>query len=169
MSTMAFYSNMFFFILSLIVIPYQKSPKKIKVEKMEISWEFTEDHVEFTASAPEDGWIAIGFNSENNIVGSNLYMVNVTPTKVNAEDLFVVSVGNPKPVIALGSNSQITNYSGIETKEGTRVKFSLPRTAIDNYHFNLKEGQKIWLICAYSMEDEFDHHSRMRKHVHVTL
>ncbi|GMN10561.1 hypothetical protein MTsPCn9_24640 [Croceitalea sp. MTPC9] len=147
----------------------QKAPNHIKVEQMDISWEINKDIIEFTATAPDDGWIAIGINSEDNIIGANLYMINVTKNGVLAEDFYVVSAGNPKPVEELGSKSRIINFSGEEINGKTKVKFSIPTNNADDYHFNLKEGEKTWLVCAYSMEDEFDHHSRMRKHVKVIL
>ncbi|PRX57861.1 DOMON domain-containing protein [Flagellimonas meridianipacifica] len=143
--------------------------QQVKVNQMDISWKFEDNAITFTASAPDDGWIALGFNSKNDIVGSNLIMVNVVDGKVNTEDLFVLGVGNPKPVNQLGSQSQVMGASGKESSEKTWVSFSLPTKAFDKYHMDLKKGDTIWLICAYSMEDEFDHHSRMRKHVEVEL
>ncbi len=147
----------------------QELGQQVQIEKMDISWKFENDRITFTATAPDDGWVALGFNTENNIVGSNLIMTSVNGSKVNIEDFYVVSAGNPKPVVSLGSKSQIINNSGFESERTTTVTFSLPIAAFDIYHKNLKKGNKIWLIGAYSMEDEFDHHSRMRKHVEITL
>nr|WP_299000437.1 DOMON domain-containing protein [uncultured Allomuricauda sp.] len=143
--------------------------QQVKVNEMNVSWDFNDNTITFSASAPDDGWIALGFNTKNDIVGSNLIMVNVIDGKVKAEDFFVVGVGNPKPVAKLGSQSQVIAASGRESSKKTWVSFSLPTTAMDKYHMDLKKGNSIWLICAFSMEDEFDHHSRMRKHVEVRL
>ncbi|MEM9361084.1 MAG: DOMON domain-containing protein [Bacteroidota bacterium] len=143
--------------------------QQVTVNQMDVSWTFKDNTITFDASAPDDGWIALGFNTKDDIVGSNLIMVNVIDGTVNSEDLFVVGVGNPKPVSQLGSQSQIIDASGGESSEKTWVSFSLPTDAVDKYHMDLKKGEKIWLICAFSMEDEFDHHSRMRKHVEIEL
>ncbi|NAY92355.1 hypothetical protein GTQ34_10525 [Muricauda sp. JGD-17] len=143
--------------------------QEIQVERMKVSWQHHDEVVSFTASAPDDGWVALGFNSKDDIVGSNLIMVGVTGSKVTAEDFYVVSAGNPQPVKSLNSESQIINSSGSEENGITTVTFSIPIKAFDDYHFDLTKGRKLWLICAYSMEDEFDHHSRMRKHVEITL
>ncbi|WP_222983343.1 DOMON domain-containing protein [Flagellimonas meishanensis] len=136
---------------------------------MKVSWEHHENYVTFTASAPDDGWVAIGFNSKNDIVDTNLIMVAVSDDKTTAEDFYVVSAGNPKPVKALGSKSQVIDPQGSEENGITTITFSMPVVAFDNYHFDLSKGRKLWLICAYSMEDEFDHHSRMRRHIEITL
>ncbi len=143
--------------------------QEIQVERMKISWEFQQDHIRFTASAPDDGWVALGFNTKNNIVGSNLVMVGVKGSNATSEDFYVVSAGNPKPVASLGSKSQIADAEGEDKNGVTTISFSIPIKASDKYHKDLSKGQKIWLICAYSMEDEFDHHSRMRRHVQITL
>ncbi|MEM8847229.1 MAG: DOMON domain-containing protein [Bacteroidota bacterium] len=145
------------------------SAQHVTVNQMDVSWSFKDNVITFKASAPDDGWIALGFNTKDDIVGSNLIMVNVIDGTVTSEDLFVVGVGNPKPVSQLGSQSQVIEASGGESSEKTWVSFSLPTDAFDNYHMDLIKGEKIWLICAFSMEDEFDHHSRMRKHVEVEL
>ncbi len=147
----------------------QNEKNQIQVERMQISWEHKEGQIAFTASAPDDGWVALGFNTKNNIVNSNLVMIGVTEDGVQAEDFYVVSAGNPKPVKSLGSKSQIKNYHGWEKQGRTTITFSLPVESTDDYHLDLKKGDKIWLICAYSMEDDFGHHSRMRRHVEITL
>jgi hypothetical protein len=136
---------------------------------MDISWEFHNDKIAFTATAPDDGWVALGFNDNNDIVGSNLIMISVQESSVKSEEFYVVAMGNPQPVSKLGSSNQHVNVSGEEDNEKTTVSFSMPTTKIDDKHYNLKSGDTIWLICAFSMEDEFDHHSRMRKHVRITL
>ena len=136
---------------------------------MKISWEHHKDRVTFTASAPDDGWVALGFNSKNDIVGSNLIMVGVKGTTATAQDFYVVSAGNPKPVGTLGSTSQVENAVGQDKNGITTISFSIPIKALDQYHQDLSKGRQLWLICAYSMEDEFDHHSRMRRHVQITL
>ncbi|MEO1012075.1 MAG: DOMON domain-containing protein [Bacteroidota bacterium] len=147
----------------------QNSDTPLYVGGMEITWHHSQDTITFTASAPDDGWIALGFHTENTIVGSNLIMIGVKGTVVTSEDFYVIGAGNPRPVDRLRSRNQIRNPSGHEDAHSTTVTFSIPTKALDKYHKNLAKGKKIWLICAYSMEDEFDHHSRMRKHVQVTL
>ncbi len=143
--------------------------QQVELGGMKVSWEHHNDSVTFTATAPDDGWVALGFNSTNNIVKSNLVMVGVAGAVVIAEDFYVVGAGNPQPVSALGGQSELLQVSGAEQGQNTTVSFTIPTNAADAYHYDLKKGDRIWLICAYSMEDEFDHHSRMRKHFEITL
>ncbi|MEO0573429.1 MAG: DOMON domain-containing protein [Bacteroidota bacterium] len=142
----------------------------ISVGGMDITWEFMgTDEIRFTATAPDDGWVALGFNDKDDIVGCNLIMVSVHDEAIISEEFFVKGVGDPKPVYTVGSSSQHQVTAGSEKGEKTTISFSMPTVKIDDKHYNLRKGDVIWLICAYSMEDEFDHHSRMRKHIKITL
>ncbi|MEM8999704.1 MAG: DOMON domain-containing protein [Bacteroidota bacterium] len=151
------------------VVSQKTGTTSLAIGGMKVAWQAEGDLFHFTATAPEDGWVALGFNTSDNIIKSNLYMINVSENGVNAVDLYVVGIGDPKPMEELGSKSQICNVKGTEKNGTTTVQFSIPQKAFDRYHYDLRKTQKIWLICAYSMEDDFGHHSLMRKHIEVTL
>ena len=156
-------------LLGFSIISLTAQQQKLAVGGMEVDWEFDQDTIVFTATAPDDGWIGLGFNSHDAIKGANLFLFNHTKKGSAAMEYFVLNPGNPKPVKSLGSQEQLIAYSTKEMDGKTQVRFSLPTTAVDDYHFDLGPNTTLWLICAYSMEDEFEHHSRMRKHVKVTL
>jgi len=141
----------------------------IKVRDMDIRWTDQGDRWLFELSAPTEGWVAVGFNQKNNIVHTNLIMGAVSKGKVKAEDFHVVGFGNPQPITKLGGKFAINQVEGEEKLGRTTICFSIPKKAIDKYHYDLKPGEDLWLICAYSRADEFDHHSMMRQHVKVKL
>ena len=116
----------------------------IDVAGMHVAWRFVDDAIEFTATAPTTGWVAVGFNTKDDIVGANLVMGAVQHGILQIADKYVVDFGDPR-------------------------RFRLPITASDRYHLNLQPGTTLYLIAAYSMDDDFAHHSRMRKHVQITL
>lgn len=152
-----------------------KPARTITVEKMTISWHFIDDTLAVTATAPTRGWVAVGFNQRNNIVGTNLIMgavwrdPNGAEAIVNIEDQFVVRSGEHLPVVDLGSASALTAVGGEETGEQTTIHFRLPIKAVDPYHFSLQPGTTLYLIAAYSVDDDFAHHSRMRQHIRIRL
>lgn len=142
----------------------------ISVGDMDITWTYSNNNkVTFTATAPDDGWVALGFNDKDAIVHSNLIMVSVQDDLTYSEEFYVMGIGNPRPINKVGSSIQHTVISGSENGGKTTISFSMPIAKTDDKHYSLQKGDTIWLICAYSMEDEFDHHSRMRKHVRITL
>ena len=142
----------------------------ISVGGMDITWKHSSNNtITFTATAPDDGWVALGFNDKDDIVNSNLIMVSVQDELTISEEFYVMGAGDPRPVYSVGSSVQHKVMPGSENGEKTTISFSMPTTKIDDKHYSLQKGDTIWLICAYSMEDEFNHHSRMRKHVKITL
>lgn len=151
---------------ALSLISFKSS---ITVRDMDIRWTEETECWAFELSAPTKGWVALGFNQKNDIVQTNLIMAAVKGEKVEREDFYVVGFGNPQPVTKLGGKFAVTNVEGEEQNGHTTVRFSIPKKAIDQYHYDLKAGDEIWFICAYSRADEFDHHSTMRQHVKVKL
>lgn len=144
--------------------------QEISVGGMDITWEYSDTNtITFTATAPDDGWVALGFNDNDDIVNSNLIMVSVQDGVIVSEEFYVIGLGDPKPIYAIGSSAQHKIIAGSENGEKTTISFTMPTVKADDRHYSLQKGDTIWLVCAYSMEDEFDHHSRMRKHVKITL
>ncbi len=48
--------------------------QSIGIEGMTVSWHFAEGFIDITATAPTRGWVAVGFNRRDEIVGTNLVM-----------------------------------------------------------------------------------------------
>lgn len=141
----------------------------ITVRDMDVRWTEEADCWSFELSAPTTGWIALGFNTKNDIVQTNLIMTAVKEGTISSEDFYVLDFGNPQPVANLGGEIAVRDVEGEEKNGRTTVRFSIPKKANDQYHYDLKAGDEIWFICAYSRADEFDHHSMMRQHVKVKL
>ena len=85
------------------------------------------------------------------------------------EDQYVVSAGVHKKIEALGGQTAIKNPICTENKKGTTMKFSILKKQLDKFHYSLTDRTNIWLICTYSQEDDFEHHSIMRQHVEATF
>lgn len=139
------------------------------IEGMQVEWEYNGDLLTFKLHSPYQGWIGLGFNAANDIVNTNLIMGAVAGETIKLEEFYVLGVGNPQPISELGGQKTVQDYLGIEDATGTSFQFSIDTSLRDEFHYDLGEGQSIWLICAYSMEDDFGHHSIMRRHVEVKL
>lgn len=77
-------------------------PKSVTVDGYRAQWYFESDDVVFEISAPTTGWVTIGFNPRNNIVGSNLIMGAVVDGRLILEDQFVTGVGIHPTISQLG-------------------------------------------------------------------
>ena len=143
--------------------------KAIEVGGMKVQWEAVGDHWEFSLEAPTSGWLAIGFNHKNDIVGANLIMAAVINDRLIIEDQYVTGLGKHPEVSKLGAQPVAFAVSSKEKNGTTQIVIRIPQKKMDRFHYDLIKGQSIWLICAYSQDDSFDHHSRMRKHLQITL
>lgn len=149
----------------IFTMPY----KQISVGNMNIKWNLKNDRVFFEVFAPTKGWVALGFNTENEIIGSNLVMGAYFRDKTIVEDQYVSSIGVHQKVEELRIQSTIDHTLCFENDVGTILKFSLPCQSSDQYHKSFIKGSHLWLICAYSVEDDFAHHSISREHIKISI
>ncbi|MEM7381557.1 MAG: hypothetical protein AAF361_10235, partial [Bacteroidota bacterium] len=61
------------------------------------------------------------------------------------------------------------NYKVSESGKNTVVDFRIDLLTYPEFSTGIQKGSEVWLICAYSEDDDFAHHSMMRKHIKVTL
>lgn len=143
--------------------------KTLTKNGMTVSWLYQQDRIYFELEAPTEGWIAIGFNSTNVLPGSYLLMGNLIAGKPEVVEHYTLRPGDYRPVSELGGSAQIRDVSGTESEGKTRIRFSVPIESRNQYAKNLVEGSSWTLHMAYSQEDDFQHHSRMRTAVEVQL
>ena len=151
----------------LLAFPFVLSAQResVSIQGMELSYALRSDSIDITLSAPTRGWVGIGFNKVNSIVGSDLMLFHIVENKSEVLDMFVLSAGNPKPDVELGGSTAAVIKQASEKGNRTIIDFSIPLRSKDPNDFPLEPGKDFWLILAYSTHDEFDHHSRMRRHI----
>lgn len=147
--------------------------KSITNKRMAMRWGFHRDRLFIEMAAPTMGWVAVGFNMRRQLSGSLLIMGAVLSTGiVHVEDHAILRVGEHQSRSALGEASLLANVSGSQARRGrahTQIQFSLPTSSNDNYMLLLTRGMDYHLIMAYSVETDFQHHSRVRIWEKVTL
>lgn len=155
-------SCMILFALPLVLSAQGNS---VLIEGMEMSYSWQQDSITITLRAPTHGWLGIGFNDENNIVGSDLLLFHVVKGNTEALDMYVQGFGDPRADVQLNGQHSIRLIEGKEMTHQTAVTFQIAHSSGDRYDFQHQLEKDYWLILAYSTHDDFDHHSRMRKHV----
>ncbi|MDN5214777.1 DOMON domain-containing protein [Fulvivirgaceae bacterium BMA12] len=143
--------------------------KTITKNNMTVSWEYKNDRIHFAMKAPAEGWVAIGFNTEENITGTYLLMGNVIAGVPDVIEYYTINPGNYRPVTALGGKSGVDHVAGEEYNGNTSLKFSLPLRSKTGYGRLLTEGTSYVMVLAYSLEDDFQHHSIMRTSIKIKL
>lgn len=141
----------------------------IAVKGMEFKYEILEDKVKIVLAAPTKGWVGVGFNTQNSIVESDLYLFRVKDGRTEGLDMKVISFGNPQEDQVLGGTIDFSKLKGKEENGTTQITFQLPLNTRDQYDFDHQLNKPFWLILAYSTQDDFGHHSRVREHIKFTF
>lgn len=150
-------------------IPIAPTPHIIEVNGMVFRWHIAEDRLHVDVSAPTQGWVAVGFNPKRGLAGTHLIMGAVVDGQTTVDDRYIVRIGQHRSISALGGVPSLSHIQGTETADETRLSFSLPLHAPDRFHQTLVPGETYHLLLAYSVDDDFMHHSRMRTHVSFQL
>lgn len=143
--------------------------KEIIVNGMIFQWQFDEHFVHVKLSAPTTGWIAIGFNTQNELQGTNLVMGAIEHDFVNIEDRFILKPGLHKSILELGGSDALIHRGGVEQNGISTIWFSMPLSVNDKFHHDLLDGKVYWVLLAYSQENDFQHHSIMRTSIKIKL
>lgn len=116
--------------------------------------------------AETDGWMVVGFNDEDTIVGADLKFVRVVDGVPELHDHHVVDVGDHRPDGARVEGVIV----GHQTWEGrTRVALRLPLAPVDPLDAQLSVGSDVWMILAWSVSSDLNHHSRVRRHRKIRI
>jgi len=143
--------------------------QKIQKNDMFVEWNYQEDKIEFEIKSPTKGWLAIGFSESSSLKGTYLVMGNVIDENVNVVEHYTLKPGLYKPITELGGSAEAIIVSGIESNNNTTIKFLLPIASDSKFKKHLTKGATYNLLMAYSLEDDFQHHSIMRTSVKIKL
>lgn len=148
--------------------PGGKRSDGLRAGGMHATWEWTADgDLRVTLTAPTTGWLAIGFNGEGGgLKGARLCMAAVSKRGVlSVEEHEAVVPAHPK----------VATIDGGECSSGdgsTTVAFTVPRDpprGRSSAGVQLHRGGRHHIVLAWSVAREFDHHSRFRTGMDVTL
>ncbi len=141
----------------------------IDVGGMHIAWSHGNGAITFDVNAPTTGWVAVGFNETDSIVGADLVLMRIVDGKVEVQNSFVVAAGDYRPVGEVGGVSIVLSTEGGLSDGRIAMRVVLDTRGAAPHHYALGPGSEIVLIAAYSVSPDFRHHSRMRRHVRVRL
>jgi len=143
----------------------------LQLGPMSLEWQYEGEDIIFTVQSPDMGWVVLGINDRDNIVGATLYSGGYRASKgAYFSERLVTSLGKNEALTDLGLTERVEEYSVEENNgKGTKLKIRMPYQSKGNKEYNLSKGQEHWIILAYSVSDDADHHSRFRKHIKVKL
>lgn len=155
----------------IFIVSTITSPQKIVAQQsfesndMKVEWTFTKSEIEISIHTPTKGWQAIGFNNKEGLAGTYLIMGRVKDQKAEVIEHYIKQPGNYFPTEH--QRAKIINFA--EDSGGTHIQFMLPRKSSHKYQLPFSPNTKYHLLYAYSLEDDFQHHSTMRKSTIINL
>ncbi len=166
-----------FFALFSLTLPAQvndlgSKPKEwssIERNGMTFRWLIQEEYVSIEISAPQQGWVAIGFNTKSGLTDTHLLMGRMVKGQAEISDRYVLAPGKHQAITKLGGTKWSTRISGLEDRQRTLIRFSLPLNKADEWRHRLVPGKKYYVLMAFSRDDDFQHHSMMRTEVLIQL
>ncbi len=143
--------------------------RSISINGMAFQWKVEGDMLHCKAIAPCKGWIAVGFHTKDQLAGTHLIMGAAEEGFYKMDDRYIVRPGLHKNMLELGVQEALYNKSVTESDNQTTMQFSVPLITTDAYHQDLIPGKTYYVLLAYSLEDDFQHHSIMRTSVSINL
>ncbi|MBX2796950.1 MAG: hypothetical protein KTR31_04750 [Myxococcales bacterium] len=131
-----------------------------RIEGLQASWGVRGEELVVELDASTTGWMVVGFNDRDHIVGADLTFARVVEGRGELFDHHVFGVGDHRPH---GNEGRLLAHAQREGR--TALRFALP----------LKPAQgralagDLWLVLAWSVSPDLDHHSRVRRHVQIRL
>ncbi|MFS4449706.1 DOMON domain-containing protein [Maribacter sp. 2307UL18-2] len=156
-------------ILTITQIQPQDTIKKVRKNNMTVGWKMEKEYIHFEMEAPTNGWVAIGFNETKSLAGTYLLMGRIRNGKAEVLEYYTEKPGSYKPIADLGIPNRVISISGHEKGNLTKLKFSVPIGKSSKYHKQLSTDSKWTMLLAYSLDDDFQHHSIMRTSVNIKL
>lgn len=156
-------------LLSIIQIQPKKSVKEVHKNNMVVKWKIEKEQIHFEVEAPTNGWVTIGFNETSSLTGTYLLMGRIRNGKAEVVEHYTENLGRYRPIADYGVPNQTIGISGNEKGNTTRLKFSIPIKKVSKYHKQLLLDTKWNLLMAYSLDDDFQHHSVMRTSLEIKL
>lgn len=152
-----------------LTIPWDHASIKRTSSRMNIEWKHHVSFIRFDISAPTKGWVAIGFNERNQLKDSYLIMGRVKSNHVEIKEFKTLAAGNYKTISELGGKPMLFDLYGEERNDTTYSSFSVPTRLSGEFQKDLSKGNSYFMIKAFSISEDFQHHSIYRTQKKVTL
>jgi len=144
----------------LLPPPASPLPGSAAVRGMTARWRVEPEAVVFELQGETTGWLLVGFNDRDDIVGADLTFARVVDGVATLHDHTVHAPGDHRAVPLQ------TTLLGSDQRDGrTAVRFRVPR---DRAGAHALSGE-LWLVLAWSVSPDLDHHSRVRAHQQISL
>lgn len=123
-----------------------------------LTWEYTEDVVSFTMSAPSSGWVAVGFDASSAMLDGDIIIGFVLDGELFISDQWGDGYTSHSADTELGGSYDILSAEGSESDGVTSISFTRPISTSDDYDHVLEQGTSHKVLLAYGPQgsDSFE-------------
>lgn len=143
--------------------------KKIVEKEIQFSWKFENGFLQIELESKAPGWFAVGFNESSDLKGTKLFMMSIEKGKAILSERQIIEIGVHKSLTELGllEEKNIIDFS--ETKNRKYLRFKIPIRTRNKYSKDFQSGKVFHILLAYSLENDFSHHSIYRTSIKIVL
>lgn len=155
----------YIFLFSILFFSPTASGFEVDVVKNEMTANISleQNEVIIDLTAPKKGWFMIGLDRDNNLQNARLFFVRIINNEMEVEEHRTdFSYPAPYHKMTLYNSKLIEKSFFNSSPEENRAVFKIPLQGEFPDQVNLEVSQTIYVILAYSNENDFDHHSAMR-------
>lgn len=148
--------------------PCQSNYSTIKIDDVTFLWRHTDGTLQCQVSAPTQGWFAAGFNDSEGLDKAWIVIGHVTEPITRVEE-HIATPPTHRTVQSLGLQPAIIEFSGLYSAGYSVLNFTVLHKINGRPELDLKRGNSLYLMLAWSYESDFEHHCAWRKHIAIIL
>lgn len=138
---------------------------RLAAADMTASWTVDGAWLEVEVTAPTTGWVLVGFHDREALAGARLMMAAVGPDGPVGEE----HLADPPRHARRQEGAVATLISASQTAGTTTARFRVPLDPQQPGLPTLQAGARTWMWLAWSLDDDFQHHSARREGAWVVL
>jgi hypothetical protein len=142
-----------FLFLMLLGVPFAAGAGEythsLTAEKMTVQWRVDQTMIHIKLTAPTEGWVAIGFDPEDAMKGSDIIMGAVKKGKVKIVDHYGDRKRGHSSDEKLGGKTNVIDPQGSEADGTTSIWFSLPLGSDEKWDKVIDVNRMYPIMLAY--------------------
>jgi len=136
--------------------------REFSIDGLTARWQTEGNALLVDLDGATDGWVLIGFNDLDALAGSRLFFARVVSGKLDVQEHLAVP-----PEHRRVDRSGLLGLAHATERMRTRVRVSIPLG--EHERVSLTPSRSYYVTLAWSMSDDFFHHSARREAKRITL
>jgi len=128
-------------------------------DEFSFKWKVVGDSLRCMISANTTGWIAVGFDPEEEMLSANLIIGYVSGLIAYVRDDWGVTETSHSADVGLGGENNVRRVFGRQSSGSTEIRFTIPLNSQDQYDNILVPSQTYKIIIAYGFNGADDFNS----------